>query len=642
MELLGKRIRSWDQDLSFWLGWLIAVGLSFSQIIAYQGASYIWMSSITIKNYLPRIFTFLVIAILVYLHFRQGIIKKLADKKYLWIIGIVISLGILIFLWFDLESTVLIHPLYHYPVLLLYFPPYFLSVMAFFLGIISLKGLFQNRTYYEVSILFYLFVFSVSAIAPLFNTSPFMTSFSEGSWIRSANVLSGFLKTGKAISWPILDPTRIFLVSITFIVNVKSLLGIRIFNLMIQILFYFLTAFLIVRRTKVKQPESIFFLTAGGFLILYFVDIPVNVLPGICLILWLFDSSKQTRSLLIIAIASIWEGLSRINWFVMPSLTGIILYTLETNLPRKGIIKYFSRLMIFALAGIPIAFFTYYLYTKFTQTPFLYFNDSFKYIYLPGRLLPNKQLITGTILGSLAITLHPILIFFKYLQKNRIQWIRSALFFFSLLATFFVAAVISMRIGGGYDFHNFDLYFFLCLIYLYYSLGDCVAIDEEQKYLISKSPTFLYGLVFGLLTLLLDWRLPTISLSIGQASNEIKQLQTFFDKNQNQSILFLTEQQLPLLNIVNVKNPDYSYDYVLLTEYLMAQNNSLVNDFIRDVEKGKFQFIVSPNLVVEQRRASDDPFAEENNIWVPVNKMFLPMIKPIIDSGGLIVYERIK
>ncbi len=75
-----------------------------------------------------------------------------------------------------------------------------------------------------------------------------------------------------------------------------------------------------------------------GWGIVFLLQPPIthHVLLGILAVLIFFDSSKPIRMMIVIVLASAWEGLGRINWFLMPALVASTLYFLEVPLMGKN------------------------------------------------------------------------------------------------------------------------------------------------------------------------------------------------------------------------------------------------------------------------------------------------------------------
>ena len=82
-----------------------------------------------------------------------------------------------------------------------------------------------------------------------------------------------------------------------------------------------------------SEEKALSWLTAGWlFLFLLRVGVYYHLEVMVILPLLFIDMKKPRQSLLIVIIASLWAGISRVNWFPMPALLAIALYLLETPL----------------------------------------------------------------------------------------------------------------------------------------------------------------------------------------------------------------------------------------------------------------------------------------------------------------------
>jgi len=75
----------------------------------------------------------------------------------------------------------------------------------------------------------------------------------------------------------------------------------------------------------------------------------------------------------------------------------------------------------------------------------------------------------------------------------------------------------------------------------------------------------------------------------------------------------------------------------------MARNDSLATQFIRDIQQGRYPLIVSAHLNPIIKMSATDPFAIENNIWIPLSNEMLDYYKPIfsLKDVGLEAFQLI-
>lgn len=600
--------------------------------IAYLGAEY--QGS---QNYLPRIALAIFLLLFVFLEAKFHIIDLLKKSKWIWITSLFISGILLICNWANLLSS---------STILIYFPPFTIRIVIFFSLILSLKQILISDSFVESTGIVILSIIVVDSIIALMNLSPFSSSFSEGSWINSANQISIFLKTGQRITWPILDPMQIFILAIPLTLGIKGLILIRIYLIILRLGLTFLVSLLLSNRLKRISVRTKYLLIIWGTSLLLFTSIGPHVLIVACILLAGINFSKPIQTTILGILSSILAGLCRLNWFVVPAILLVNLYIFETPQKNQRIFSYLWKPTLLATVSVLLAFLTYFFYTRMAGIPFLYFSEKFHYLYIPSRLFPNSLLLTGTLFGALIIGMPANLFCMWQLIKQKSDWLRMTIICLSLMGTFVVGTIISARIGGGYDFHNFDIYFIFSFILLSYCLTNKIVAVGENKSETNNSiiinTMIPSAIVFSfLMVFILTSRIPFVTNHNSQDQADINELQSFFNDHTGQKTLFLVDQQLPLLGIINVKYPLYDFDNVTLTEYLMAQNDELPNLFLKSLKKGNYPLIISYRLNISKQKQVDEPFADENNIWVSYNYEILKFYRPVFElkDVGLLIYR---
>ena len=54
----------------------------------------------------------------------------------------------------------------------------------------------------------------------------------------------------------------------------------------------------------------------------------------VILVLWGFDATHFWRNLVLVLVASLWAGISRVNWLPVPGMLAAALYLLEVKADR--------------------------------------------------------------------------------------------------------------------------------------------------------------------------------------------------------------------------------------------------------------------------------------------------------------------
>lgn len=573
---------------------------------------------------------------------KTNFLKKLRlDRNLKWfsILGLLFAFGVLFI--YGLGKVQQFYNFWN-------IPSFWIFCLVYFVGIASLKVLFPKLNIYLLAAIF-LFSFAlINAGFSSINTSLFSSSFSEGSWLFSAHELASFLRTGSAIqgalSNPTLDPTRILLLAVPFLFNIKSLVTIRIYSVLLRVIVTCLTAYFIVRRLKVKQTGLAVALTLWGFLLFNYINVGAHLLIAACLVVAVADNSKPIRTLAIVALASVWAGLSRLNWFPVPAMLAILLYVFEKPFRSNSLFKYFSYPFLIGVTGVVCSCAAYFLYCHFTGTIILFPNPAYHYFYIHSRLLPNKYFLPGTFLASVLLLAPSLLPAFIHVIHKKINILRILVVVIFIMASFIVGLQISSKIGGGYDMHNYDIVFLIAFITFSYIFTGSVVEDIEEKP--SNLPLDIapvWKIAFILAFMFLGLLKPYSTINLLDQSINVQQVQQLLNKYPDGKILFITDQYLPAMGLLNVNHPVYDYDYAVLTEMLMARNNAPVSDFIESVDKRRYTLIVAPNMdEVKLETNEEDPFAQENNLWEPFDEQFSARYVAVLRAGGVIVYAPVK
>ena len=165
--------------------------------------------------------------------------------------------------------------------------------------------------------------------------------------------------------------------------------------------------------------------------------------------------------------ASIWSGLSRINWYPMPGLLASVLFFLEVPYQGKKFWRYLLKPALWMVVGFGVAFASQRAYIALSGIS----NPEFFYTSLTSnllwyRLFPNASYSVGVLPAALIASLPMWIASFLTLRQRRTDFhpLRLALIFAALIVLFAGGLVVSMKIGGGVDIHNLDAYLSMLLI----------------------------------------------------------------------------------------------------------------------------------------------------------------------------------
>jgi len=332
----------------------------------------------------------------------------------------------------------------------------------------------------------------------------------------------------------------------------------------------------------------------------------------------LFVSRKKTgQTLFVVIVASIWAGISRVNWFPMPAMIAITIYLLETPLATqkdqipsfRQIANYLFQPALWAIAGLTFALLSQWAYVHISGNVdnANAFASSFTSDLLWYRLWPNDNFRLGVIpaililSGPLLVTI--ILASRKWKSLHAIRWT-------GLIG---MLVVISTKIGGGGDLHNMDTYAVLVSIMaIYFFSGNVGGEEGRSPFQIRPFPVMAAALVLTFLPLI-----PMLSpyplyheIENQQAHQQL--VNVVNEMGKKGPVLFINDRQLVALGEVEVTLV-YDYEVVTLMEMAMSGNQTYLDMFYNDLAGHRFAAIVAgrQNLNIKE----DGVFAEENNVW---------------------------
>jgi len=457
---------------------------------------------------------------------------------------------------------------------------------------------------------------------------PLSMGWSEGSRYYYASLFFSKWIYGEQFPLATLHPTRYLLQSFPFLFPSLGLFAHRFWQYLLWIGLTAGASITLTKRVFTQQEQAIKWLVAGWFF-LYLLRVGVYYhLEVMVMLPLLFVSGKHPwRSLMAVIVASAWAGMSRVNWFPMPAMIAIAIYTLEMPLglsaSEKGwgvsfkkLLNYFSQPALWGIVGLVSALLTQVAYISLSGNAGNAgaFTSSFTSDLLWYRLWPNENYSLG-IIPAILIVSGPliIIIILAARQWRSLHVVRWLTLIAMILALFAGSAVVSTKIGGGGDLHNMDTYAVLIgIVALYFFSGRVQAESSETQIRVRPAPVFAIALIIPLLFLI-----PALSpypvYNEGQNQQAHEQLiQAANNAGKKGPVLFINDRQVITLGEVNVPLV-YDYEVVTLMEMAMSGNQAYLNMFYNDLATHRFAAIVATkqNTGIKQ----EGVFAEENNVW---------------------------
>ncbi len=431
---------------------------------------------------------------------------------------------------------------------------------------------------------------------------------------------------GQAYPWPILHPS-LHLALLPPYLFAAPLWFHRAWQVGMRLLLLGLIPPALLYRLKIKHVGLRWL--SGAWIFLYLLDLPLylHLAVPVFIMLWGFSAAKPGRTWAALLAASIWAGLSRLNWYPLPGMLAAGLYLLEVPYKGKGW-RYLLQPAAWFLAGSAVAFLSMRAYIALSGIPSVgTFYTSLTSSLLWYRLWPNGSFDLGILPGILLFSL-PVWLAAGFSGKWRqhLHPLRLGLLGAMLLVLFVGGIVVSMKIGGGADLHNMDAYAVFLLIvgaYLFYHRFQ----PEDNKQLAPASTSWL---VVGLLLVIPAWfgqraSVNPVTYDKAAAQVTLAHLQTWVDRvNAEQGeILFINQRHLISMHMLQNVTLVPEYEREELMEMAMANNKDYLSRFAADIENRRFAAIVVDPLRFTQV-GRQEAMGAENNVWAR------RVVKPIL------------
>ena len=505
--------------------------------------------------------------------------------------------------------------------------------------------------------------YKLASFIPDVSTYPFSLSWSEGSRYYYTSLWFSNQVYGVAVPPSVLHPSRYLLQSIPFLIPNSSLVLHRLWQVLLWVVTASLTSWLLSRRLASSGHRhplvirlSLFF---WAFLFVFQGPVYYHLLFMVILLLWRFSSTHFWRSLVLVLVASLWAGISRVNWLPVPGLLAAALYLMEVKVERKSVWRYLIPPFIWVLAGTGVAFASQQAYQLWSGNPSAWFGSSFSSDLLWYRLWPNRTFPMGILPSAVFVSLPVVGLMILRLINRWREFHPVRLFGLAgiLFVLFAGGVVVSVKIGGGSNLHNLDAYLALLLVigaYIYFTrfLPDLPTDHTEsvqasaprvsnKRIKSAEAILIAAALVFPLyFTLSAGGELPHRDYPAAQAALQTLNTATQQAVRQGGEVLFISQRHLVTFDYIQDVPLIPDDELVFLMEMAMSDNSAYLDAFHNDVSHQRFAIIVSEPLTIQYQGKSHS-FGEENDAWVErVSEPVLCYYEPtqIVETAGVVLY----
>lgn len=520
----------------------------------------------------------------------------------------------------------------------------FFFILLALLGMNVLKILrpaFSWPAAFLVAVLLQSAVYRVATYLPDISAYPFAMGWSETSRFYWPSLFVAQKIYGQSFPWPILHPSLHLTLVPPYLFDAPLWFH-RFWQVAVRFLLVGLIAPALLSRLKTKSSQGVenrllrWLVAAWIFVYLFTLPLYLHLAVPVFIMLWGFSTTDERRTWIALVAASIWAGLSRLNWYPLPGLLAAVLFLLENPSPSGeedvGVREksaYFLKPLLWFLAGTAIALATQRLYIALSGIPNAGdFYTSLSSSLLWYRLWPNPSYALG-LLPAVAIFSMPLWLLIGFsLGKRRSGWrspaffagspLRAVLIGLALLVLCVGGILVSLKIGGGADLHNMDAYAVILLIVCAYLSFGRYAPETGQN---AAPLTFHWSLV-ALLVLIPAWFIMQSKPSFweydplkSQATlTAIQQQVDSVNARGGGEILFITQRHLIAMHMLQGVRLIPQYEREELMEMAMADNEAYLKMFWADLQKHRFAAIIVDPLRINFVGAGD-AMGAENDAW---------------------------
>jgi hypothetical protein len=462
-------------------------------------------------------------------------------------------------------------------------------------------------------------IFQTLSFVPTISDYPFSMGWSEGSRYYYGSLFLSRTVYGHWIPLPTLDPSRYILQAFPFLFPTLGILYSRLWQSLLWVGLTGLTGWALARRLHLRNHWLTFLAAGWVYLFLFQAPVYFHLVIIAAFTLGGVDTRRFWRSALVVAVASVWAGISRVNWYPVPALLAACLYFLENPQQKQALWDYLKRPFGWLLIGLPVAFIYQLIYVAVSGYPAQMFSSSFTSKLIWSRLLPNATFPEGILTLSLVL-FAPYLAWLARAWQSKIilvSRLRQVSFAVILLVFFAGGVLVSLKVGGGNNLHNLDAFLVFMAVILVYSIFGRVSFEPE---IANQSPKPVWWLLAILVSIPVLMTVKSGGLS-GYPGTQVNQMnlnkiQVLIDQaGPDANILFMNDRQLVSFHSVKVTKLEPEYEKVTLIEMVMSNNRPYMDRFYQDLHNHRFALIIT----IPMNSKLQDPsfaFAEENNEWV--------------------------
>jgi hypothetical protein len=415
-----------------------------------------------------------------------------------------------------------------------------------------------------------------------------------------------------------------------FLIPDVSITFVRLWNGLVFSIPYMLFGWILFRR---KQEATGVWIALGLWTFVFLNQGPIYTpLVLAAILVALARGARLPLGFLLVGVAGYYAATGRYTWMFAPAMWAGV--TALVELTPRGVRTTFDRwkrAILLALGGLAGGFVLPQIIEQVnamrlgtTARPSVVSVEGATTLLqrqplMWDRLWPNETYSLGIVYGLLLVAgpLAALLLYAAIRKRWRLNVWQSLAVAGMLLAFLVVGIIVSVKIGGGSNLHNVDMF----LIGLLFA-GVLAWESGLREWVLAPNRNTWPVTVFVLVLVLFPaWNglllaQPVTLPDAQQSQSALTQVQTYVDHARERGdILFLDQRQLLTFGYVSNVALVPEYEKKLVMDHAMAEDEAYFNPFYRELAEHRFSLIVSEPLRVEFQ-GSVYHFGNENDAWV--------------------------
>ena len=467
---------------------------------------------------------------------------------------------------------------------------------------------------------------------------PFSLSWSEGNRLWDYSVMFGrgryVYPAGKPI-FAYIDWGRQFLWGLVFLIPGVGIAGARFWSAFLFTAPYPLFAWTVFWKPRGAR-QLVFWAGLWGFLFLSQGPIYTPLLLSAWMVVVAEMALPWWAGGLLVTAAAYYAAVTRFTWLFAPALWGVLLTVgvvrtkadWKTAWREKGWWLFGGGLLGALLSGQMVGFWNtgWALLQKYLgiggafETATAATNTTVRQSLIWMRLWPNATYQPGILLGAILAVAPVMLLWWAWHRRGMWRLHRWAQITIGgvLILLFGAGVIISLKIGGGSNLHNLDMFLVSVLLVtaMFWRQGG------EKWVRSQKWATWEKGVLLALAVV------PVYFVFLAAAPRHIPEarwwepalqaVRHYVDeaKENGGEVLFIDQRQILTFGFVKDVPlvPDYEKKYMM--DQAMAGNADYFARYYHDLARYRFAVIISEPLHLLTQPAEGNDFAAENNAWV--------------------------